>query len=243
MKPPGSAIEALLAGRHADPFSLLGPHAGPEGTFARAIVPGADTVEAFSLRGGRLGKLGRVDDRGLFEGKLRGAPKPVKYRCTGGGAEWWVTDPYSFGPVLGPLDDFLIAEGTHLRLFDKLGAHLIQHEGAHGVHFAVWAPNARAVNVVGDLNGWNPAAHMMRRRIDIGVWEIFIPDIGEGAAYKYRITGPASPILRSWLFPTPPTSRAGAYRPRGSPGLPRASVTWRGSRASSTGRTGQGSAC
>ena len=190
MKPPGSAIEALLAGRHADPFSLLGPHAGPEGTFARAIVPGADTVEAFSLRGGRLGKLGRVDDRGLFEGKLRGAPKPVKYRCTGGGAEWWVTDPYSFGPVLGPLDDFLIAEGTHLRLFDKLGAHLIQHQGCHGVHFAVWAPNAQAVSVVGDFNDWDGARHAMRNRRDIGVWEIFIPDIGEWRAYKYRIIGP-----------------------------------------------------
>ena len=190
MKPPQSAIEALLAGRHADPFSLLGPHAGPDGTFARAILPGAETAEAFSLRGGRLGKLTRVDDRGLFEGKLRGAPKPVKYRCTGGGTEWWVTDPYSFAPVLGPLDDFLIAEGTHLRLFDKLGAHLIEHQGCHGAHFAVWAPNAQAVSVVGDFNDWNAARHTMRNRVDIGVWEIFIPDIGEWRAYKYRIIGP-----------------------------------------------------
>src|SRR5690606_39747066 len=63
--------------------------------------------------------------------------------------EWWVTDPYSFGPVLGPMDDYYIAEGSHLRLFDKLGAHLIDHEGASGVHFAVWAPNAKRVSVVG----------------------------------------------------------------------------------------------
>lgn len=189
MKPPASAIAALLDGSHADPFSLLGPHEGPEGTFARAILHGAEEAEAFSLKGGRLGKMRRVDGP-LFEGKLRGRPKPVRYRCRGNGAEWWVTDPYSFGPVLGPMDDFLIAEGTHFRLFDKLGAHVIHHEGADGVHFAVWAPNARSVTLVGDFNGWNPAAHMMRRRVDIGVWEIFIPDIGEGAAYKYRITGP-----------------------------------------------------
>lgn len=189
MKPPASAIAALLDGSHADPFSLLGPHDGPAGTFARAVLHGAEEAEAFSLKGGRLGKMTRVDGP-LFEGKLRGKPKPVKYRCRGNAAEWWVTDPYSFGPVLGPMDDFLIAEGTHFRLFDKLGAHVIHHEGADGVHFAVWAPNARSVTLVGDFNGWNPAAHMMRRRVDIGVWEIFIPDIGEGAAYKYRITGP-----------------------------------------------------
>ncbi len=194
MKPPASAIAALLDGSHADPFSLLGPHDGPEGTFARAILHGAEEAEAYSLKGGRLGKMKRVDGP-LFEGKLRGKPKPVRYRCRGHGGEWWVTDPYSFGPVLGPMDDFLIAEGTHFRLFDKLGAHVIHHEGADGVHFAVWAPNARSCNLVGDFNGWNPAAHMMRRRVDIGVWEIFIPDIGEGAAYKYRITGPDGTVL------------------------------------------------
>jgi len=190
LKPPPEAIAALLDGTHADPFALLGPHEGPRGTFARALLLGAEEAEAFSLKGGRLGKMARVEIHGLFEGKLRGKPKPVKYRCRGHGSEWWVTDPYSFGPVLGPLDDFLIAEGTHFRLFDKLGAHVIEHQGAQGVHFAVWAPNARCVNLVGDFNGWNGAAHMMRRRVDIGVWEIFIPDIGPGTAYKYRITGP-----------------------------------------------------
>ncbi|AOL93844.1 1,4-alpha-glucan branching protein GlgB [Porphyrobacter sp. LM 6] len=187
MKPPLEAIAALLDGTHADPFALLGPHEGPEGTFARAILHGAEEAEAFSLKGGRLGRMTRVDGP-LFEGKLRGKAKPIRYRCRGFGNEWWVTDPYSFGPVLGPMDDFLIAEGTHFRLFDKLGAHVIQHQGASGVHFAVWAPNARSVNLVGDFNGWNGAAHMMRRRVDIGVWEIFIPNIGEGTAYKYRIT-------------------------------------------------------
>ena len=190
MKPPGEAITALLEGTHADPFSLLGIHAGPDGAFARVVLPGAETAEAHDMNGKKLGQLKQVDDRGLFEGKIKGEPRPVKYRCTAGGHEWWLTDPYSFGPVLGPTDDFLIAEGTHLRLFDKLGAHLIEHEGASGVHFAVWAPNALFVSVVGDFNDWDHRRHLMRKRQDIGVWEIFVPDIAQGRAYKFRIVGP-----------------------------------------------------
>ena len=151
--------------------------------------PGAERAEAFDLNGRRLGALARVDGRGLFEGKLLGSPRPVKYKAQGNGAQWWVTDPYSFGPVLGPVDDFLIAEGTHLRLYDKLGAHQISHEGATGIHFAVWAPNARRVSVVGDFNDWDGRRHVMRSRRDIGVWEIFIPDIGAGRAYKFEIIG------------------------------------------------------
>ena len=153
-------------------------------------MPGAVSAHAHDLAGNALGTLKRVDESGLFEGPVKEARQPVKYRCTAGKHEWWVTDAYSFGPVLGPVDDFLIAEGTHLRLFDKLGAHLIEHEGASGVHFAVWAPNAQLVSLVGDFNDWDHRRHPMRRRADIGVWEIFIPDIGAGRAYKYRIVGP-----------------------------------------------------
>lgn len=194
MKPSKSAIAALLEGTHADPFSLLGVHQGPKGAFARAVLPGAVSAHAHDLAGNALGTLKRVDERGLFEGPVKGAQQPVKYRCTAGKHEWWVTDAYSFGPVLGPVDDFLIAEGTHLRLFDKLGAHLIEHEGASGVHFAVWAPNAQLVSLVGDFNDWGHRRHPMRRRADIGVWEIFMPDIGTGRAYKYRIVGPGGDV-------------------------------------------------
>ncbi|HEX4027435.1 MAG TPA: 1,4-alpha-glucan branching protein GlgB [Rhizomicrobium sp.] len=190
MKPAPGVLEALLQGRHGDPFSLFGVHAGPGGTFARVWIPAAERAEAFDLNGRRLGALTRMDGRGLFEGKLMGPPRPVKYKAQGYGAQWWVTDPYSFGPVLGPVDDFLIAEGTHLRLYDKLGAHQISHEGASGVHFAVWAPNARRVSVVGDFNDWDGRRHVMRNRRDIGVWEIFVPDIGAGRAYKFEIIGP-----------------------------------------------------
>ena len=190
MKPPEGAIVALLEGRHDDPFSLLGVHAGPGGTFARAWLPGATTAEAHALDGKTLGTLPRIDDRGLFEGPIDGDPQPVKYHAEGGGTDWWVTDPYSFGPVLGPIDDLLMAEGNHHRLHDKLGAHLIEHEGAPGVHFALWAPNAQRVSVVGDFNDWDGRRHAMRRRGDVGVWEIFIPDIAEYRAYKYEIVGP-----------------------------------------------------
>jgi 1,4-alpha-glucan branching enzyme len=195
MQPPNEAIAALLEGTHADPFALLGVHDGPGGSFARAVLPGAETATAHSLAGAALGTLALVDDRGLFEGLISGTPQPVKYQCSGGGHDWWITDPYSFGPVLGPIDDVLIAEGTHLRLFDKLGAHLIDHQGASGVHFAVWAPNARFVSVVGDFNDWDHRRHLMRHRVDIGVWEIFVPDIGAGRAYKYRIIGPDGSLL------------------------------------------------
>jgi 1,4-alpha-glucan branching enzyme len=189
VKPPHGAIEALLAGVHSDPFSLLGTYSGPQGTFARTLVPGAETVEARSLSGDVLGTLTRVDQRGLFEGAIKGEPQPLKYRAQASGAEWMVTDPYTFGPVLGPVDDVLMAEGTHYRLHDKMGAHLIEHEGATGVHFAVWAPNAQRVSVVGDFNDWDGKRHLMRRRGDVGVWEIFIPDLAAGRHYKFEIIG------------------------------------------------------
>ncbi|MBB4153452.1 1,4-alpha-glucan branching enzyme [Sphingomonas jinjuensis] len=195
MKPPRGALAALLEGRHDDPFSLLGVHAGPDGSFARVWLPGADTAEAHDLAGTSLGTLTRIDDEGLFEGPVAGPPQQVKYKANGGGAEWWLTDPYSFGPVLGPTDDFLMAEGTHHRLYDKMGAHLIGHEGASGMHFAVWAPNARRVSVVGDFNDWDGRRHVMRRRADVGVWEIFLPDIAEGRGYKFEIVGPDGVVL------------------------------------------------
>ena len=189
MRPTPGAVDALFEGTHGDPFSLLGVHEGPEGTLLRAILPGAQEAEAFTLGGTSLGPLARVDDRGLFEGGFVGTRRPVRYRCTADGHDWLVTDPYSFGPVLGPLDDWLMKQGNHVRLFDKLGAHTIEHEGAQGVHFAVWAPNARHVCLVGDFNDWDPRRHPMRNRRDTGIWEIFIPDIGAYRAYKYHIVG------------------------------------------------------
>lgn len=183
-------IEAIVDGTHHDPFSVLGVQEDGKGFVARCFIPHADQVTAFTLAGRECGDLERRHDAGFFEGRLSIRKRqPLRYRARNQGGEWWVTDAYSFGPVLGPMDDYFIAEGSHLRLFDKLGAHVIDHEGVGGVHFAVWAPNASRVSVVGDFNDWDGRRHAMRLRADTGIWEIFVPDIGAGRTYKYEIVG------------------------------------------------------
>jgi 1,4-alpha-glucan branching enzyme len=185
-----SDISAIVAGTHGDPFAVLGIQKAGKGFVARCFIPHAESVTAHTLDGKAAGTLSRRGEAGFFEGKLSIRKRqPLRYHARNEGGEWWVADPYSFGPVLGPLDDYYIAQGSHLRLFDKLGAHLIEHEGAGGVHFAVWAPNARRVSVVGDFNDWDGRRHPMRRRQDTGVWEIFIPDIDAGRPYKFEIIG------------------------------------------------------
>ena len=186
-----SDVLAIVEGRHGNPFAVLGVQAVDKGLVARCFIPHADSVTVHTLAGKKIGELSRRHDAGFFEGKLIiRTRQPVRYLAKNGGGEWWVTDAYSFGPVLGPMDDYFIGEGSHLRLFDKLGAHLIEHEGATGVHFAVWAPNAKRVSVVGDFNDWDGRRHEMRLRTDTGIWEIFVPDIGPYRAYKFEILGP-----------------------------------------------------
>ncbi|WP_340317665.1 1,4-alpha-glucan branching protein GlgB [Rhizorhabdus argentea] len=193
---PNSETSALIAGQHGDPFAALGVHATDKGLIARAFIPGAETIEALTLAGKPAGRLAMIDKAGLFEGRLSiRKSQPLRYRAANAAGEWIVADPYSFGPVLGPMDDYYIAEGSHLRLFDKMGAHKISHEGAHGVHFAVWAPNAKRVSVVGLFNEWDGRRHLMRLRRDTGIWEIFVPDIGEDEPYKFEIVGPEGTLL------------------------------------------------
>ncbi|WP_192183713.1 1,4-alpha-glucan branching protein GlgB [Mesorhizobium amorphae] len=188
---PAGDVAAIVAGTHGDPFAVLGVHEAGKGFVARCFVPHAEFVTAYTLTGKNAGELSRRDNGGFFEGKLSLKKRqPLRYHARNAGGDWWLTDPYSFGPVLGPMDDYYIAQGSHLRLFDKLGAHLIDHEGASGVHFAVWAPNARRVSVVGDFNEWDGRRHTMRDRRDTGIWELFIPDIGAGRPYKYEIIAP-----------------------------------------------------
>ncbi|SIQ25665.1 1,4-alpha-glucan branching enzyme [Rhizobium sp. RU33A] len=189
--PSAAEIEAIIHGTHGDPFAFLGVHEAGAGHVARCFIPGAETVVAYNLAGDQVGELARLHDAGFFSGpvKLDGV-LPVRYRATRGDAEWTVTDPYSFWPILGPMDDYFIKEGSHLRLFDKMGAHPIKHQGVDGFHFAVWAPNARRVSVVGDFNDWDGRRHVMRLRRDTGIWEIFAPDVRAGASYKFEIVGP-----------------------------------------------------
>jgi 1,4-alpha-glucan branching enzyme len=170
---------------------VLGVHELDGRLVARTFIDGAEAVEAFTLADKPAGALACRHAAGFFEGALKIRKRqPLKYRARNAGGEWWVGDPYSFGPVLGPMDDYYIGEGSHLRLFDKLGAHPIHHEGASGVHFAVWAPNAQRVSVVGDFNAWDGRRHTMRLRRDTGIWEIFIPWVEPGLAYKFELLGP-----------------------------------------------------
>ncbi|KQY11326.1 1,4-alpha-glucan branching protein GlgB [Rhizobium sp. Root482] len=193
---PAEEIAAILAGTHSDPFAVLGVHPAASGFIARCFIPGAETVIAETLAGKEIGTLERRDDAGIFEGPVAVTRiQPVRYKASNGGGEWTVIDPYSFGPVLGPMDDYYIREGSHLRLFDRMGAHPVTHDGAEGFHFAVWAPNARRVSVVGDFNAWDGRRHVMRLRQDTGIWEIFLPGIPTGAIYKYEIVGKSGEVL------------------------------------------------
>lgn len=183
--------EAIVTGQHADPFAILGDHDTASGRMLRAFVPGAHRLTATDLAQTPLAELSLIHPAGLFEGPApaRAARAPIRLVAEGPTGTWAQIDPYSFGPVLGPLDDYYLAEGSHLRLFDRLGAHPLMHEGITGVHFAVWAPNARRVAVVGPFNDWDGRRHVMRKRVDTGVFEIFVPDVGPGTLYKFEIIG------------------------------------------------------
>lgn len=181
----------LVAGVHSDPFSVLGQHTVDGKLVIRAFVPGADAVDVIDDKTERtiLTLNPVVGADGLFEGvaaRLKN-PRAYRLRITKGEHCWVQRDSYRFGPVLGELDEHLIGEGAHRALWEVLGAHVITHEGTPGTHFAVWAPNARRVSVVGDFNGWDGRCNCMRKRGQTGVWEIFVPDIGEGEPYKYEL--------------------------------------------------------
>ena len=180
--PPPDLIAALLQARLADPFALLGPGATGE---LVTFQPGAERVDA--LTDGGPVTLRQIAE-GVFAGRIDPAA-PYRLRARRGAETWETEDPYRFGPVLGEMDEHLFYEGTHERLWQMLGARVITHQGARGTVFAVWAPSAQAVSVVGTFNHWDGRRHPMRPRGTTGVWELFIPDIGEGAVYKYQIRG------------------------------------------------------
>ena len=183
-------VNAIVEGTCDDPFAVLGVHGAGKRPVVRAFVPMATALTATTLAGKVLGELTCTHPAGFFEGRISASPAgPLRLEAQGGGNSWAFVDPYSFGPILGPLDDHYIAEGTHLRLFDRLGAHVLMHEGVTGTHFALWAPNAQRVSVVGDFNQWDGRRHLMRKRSDSGLWELFLPDVVEGVAYKFEIIG------------------------------------------------------
>jgi len=189
------AVEALSGGGLSDPFALLGPHTVGEQAVVRAFLPGAEGVELVSRDdGASLGRLERQGDSDLWSGARTG-DAPYVLRIQWPGAVQETEDPYSFGPILGELDLHLFSEGSHWNLAQQLGSAETVCEGVAGVRFAVWAPNARRVSVVGDFNMWDGRRHPMRRRGESGVWELFLPRLTAGAAYKYEIVGPHGHVL------------------------------------------------
>lgn len=188
----GDEIAALEAGRHGDPFHRLGRRTEGKTTVIRVLVPEAERVEVFTPKGkAPLVELSRVGNNGLFEGQLAPSKAKSGYRLKAwqGEHSWIFDDPYRFGPQLDDFSLHILSEGSHERAYDCLGAHIRTVDGVKGTLFAVWAPSAQHVSVVGDFNHWNSVQHAMRSRGSSGIWELFIPGVGEGSAYKYRIIG------------------------------------------------------
>ena len=189
--------QAIVAGDHPDPFAFLGPHEADERIVVRAFLPEARSVSVLDTASDRtLASLEKVHEAGLFAGSVdRRQRFPYHLVVDWGGRRVELDDPYRFPPWLGEIDLHLFAEGTHLSAYDKLGAHLTEMEDTAGVAFAVWAPNARRVSVVGGFNNWDGRRHPMRKHPGAGLWEIFIPGVSAGERYKYEIKTERGSIL------------------------------------------------
>ncbi len=188
---PTFTIEAIANGFHGDPFSLLGPHKLPDkGVVIRAMQPTAQNCHLV-YSNGKTAEMSRLHHNGMFEiilPRRKTIPKHYKFRVIE--LDGWQTeleDPYRFPSQLGEYDAYLFNEGTDEKVYEKLGAHLTEIDGVNGVRFAVWAPAAQRVSVVGDFNRWNERQHPMRFHPNTGIWELFIPDLGQGTVYKYQL--------------------------------------------------------
>ena len=184
-------VDALVARDLADPHALLGAHPSPDGDglVVRAWRPDAFAVTVHP-EGGAPVEAERLHDAGLFQATVPGAGLPLRYHLGvdyGQHGSFEVRDPYRHAPTVGELDLHLMGEGRHEALWEKLGAHVTELDGERGTAFAVWAPNARSVSVVGEFDGWDGRLHPMRSLGASGVWELFVPGVGDGQPYKYEI--------------------------------------------------------
>ena len=212
------ALASLIRGAHRDPFALLGPHADQTGAIViRAFQPAARSIAVVLVATQTIVPMERRDAAGVFETRIAGRdgqegldrqdmPEAPDYRLRityAGDHVIEIDDPYRYGRVLTDFDLHLLGEGTHYRAFEKLGAHRIVLGTTIGVHFAVWAPNAARVSVIGDFNGWDGRVTPMRF-LETGVWEIFIPAFADGEKYKFEIRTRNGAILKK----TDPFARA-----------------------------------
>ncbi|GAA2213207.1 1,4-alpha-glucan branching protein GlgB [Nonomuraea monospora] len=188
--PMRTELDRLAGGAHHDPHSVLGAHPVSGGVVFRALRPLAERVRVV-LEDGSSHDM-RHQAHGVFEVTVPGLDKVPTYTLSvkyAGSEPQEVRDPYRHWPTLGEVDLHLIGEGRHERLWEVLGARVLEHEDVQGTAFAVWAPNARGIRVVGDFNHWDGVAHPMRSLGRSGVWELFVPDLGAGQRYKYQILG------------------------------------------------------
>jgi 1,4-alpha-glucan branching enzyme len=219
---PSTAL-ALAAGQLSDPFAVLGPHQGPGGRYLRVFVPGATAVSIRQGKDAESRQLFPSEPPGLFAGALAVGPYLLVINWPGG--EQATEDPYAFGPLLGDLDLHLIGEGNHRELARALGSNLATVDEVRGVRFAVWAPNARRVSIVGTFNSWDGRRHMMRQRGTSGIWELFVPRLGSGELYKYEIIDRDGRLLPQ---KADPLARAAELPPGTASIVPRhASHIWR----------------
>ena len=192
-------IDLIVQANHWDPFRVLGLHelsttpGGKKSWVIRAFLPEAQSAWVVDNKDGEPGELvpmKRIHPDGFFVAVFSERSQPFPYRIkveNHEGHSWQFVDPYLFGPLLTDFDLHLLGEGTHYRNYDRLGAHIQTHRGFRGVHFAVWAPNAARVSVIGNFNHWDGRRHPMGNRGATGIWEIFIPDLCEGEVYKYEV--------------------------------------------------------
>jgi len=217
--PDPGELAQLAAGTHADPHRVLGAHPVDGGVVIRALHPDAVSAECL-LEDGRAVAMAPQGKTGVFAVVLEGRTLPLRYRFRfrfAGGGVWEQDDPYRFLPSVGEVDIYLISEGTHRALWRVLGAHPRQLDGVDGTGFAVWAPNARGVSVVGDFSRWDERRLPMRRLGTSGVFELFVPGVAPGALYKFHILGPnhelrlkADPFARAAELPPGTASRVTA---------------------------------
>jgi 1,4-alpha-glucan branching enzyme len=187
-----AAIEALINGVHGAPFEILGPQADLDGKnfTIRAVYPMYKTLTVIEAKTNKRHPMTRKHEAGYFEATIAGAPEKFAYQYEGTtyeGQQRLFADPYTHAPTFTEFDLHLLGEGTHLESYEKLGAHVVTHGVSKGVRFAVWAPNAKRVSVVGAFNGWDARVHPMHRHPQSGFWELFIPGLAVGEIYKYDV--------------------------------------------------------
>ncbi len=217
---PPEAIDAILGSYHGAPFDVLGPHATDDGVAIRAFLPNAKTVTVVPQDGRERVKMTQLRPEGFFEAVVPGAQLPFAYQLekqTYAGNVVLHEDPYAYPPALTSFDTHLLAEGTHLQMYERLGAHITAVDGVSGVRFAVWAPNAQRVSLVGNFNNWDGRCHPMYMHAGIGIWELFVPGLGEGAIYKYEIK---TNYMNYMVTKSDPVGFASELRPK------TASVVW-----------------